>query len=82
MHDRFFGKYRTKKWHNPDLNQVITRANSFGVHGMLVIGRNLKEAENALSFAMTKANVYCSIGLHPISSADIFQYTAITKKNF
>lgn len=68
--EKFYGRYH-KKYHEPDINQVIERAQSLGVCSMICTGSSLKISEDTLTFCNTygpDSSIFCTAGVHPLSS--------------
>ncbi|OMH78443.1 putative deoxyribonuclease TATDN1 [Zancudomyces culisetae] len=59
------GIYNGKKRHVEDIDQVIQRAKSTGVTGLIITGGTLKESEEALQLAQKYDGAYCTVGCHP-----------------
>jgi TatD DNase family protein len=55
---------------SPDLEEVITRANSAGVDRIVTIADSLDEGDMCLQIAEKYGQVFCTIGVHPHNAKD------------
>ena len=53
------------KQFDSDRDEVIARANSFGVEKIINIGAGLGSSQRSVALAEKYDNIFCSIGLHP-----------------
>jgi len=65
-----------------DLGDVISRAQSFGVEQMLLVGIDPHDSQKALEVSSLKDGFYASIGIHPqeaneYSSSDVFNLSEL-----
>ncbi|KAJ1962183.1 hypothetical protein GGI12_002793 [Dipsacomyces acuminosporus] len=67
----FRGMYRGKQAHEDDMAQIIQRARSAGVVGMMVTGGNLEESKNAIGISRQYEGLYATVGCHPTRSSEI-----------
>ena len=64
--DKFKGKYyNNKKYHQPDLDAVIERANQYGVDKMLVVGGYIEDTEECVEIIEGRENWWTTVGVHP-----------------
>lgn len=79
-HATFHG-YRSRMWpaHKEDVEDVLLRANDFGVKKFLISACNLKDAIKACELSKQSDNYYATIGIHPTSAKDPYKVT--DKKN-
>lgn len=59
------GLYHSKRSHPPDLEHVISRAESVGVTHFLLAGGNLEDSAKALQVSQSNPNLYATVGVHP-----------------
>lgn len=48
-----------------DIPEVLSRAKSAGVEGMVCIGTSAIDSQNAVNFVLDKPNCFATVGLHP-----------------
>lgn len=63
--DKFKGKYFGKKYHKPDLDDVISRADEFGVDKLLVVGGYIEDTEECVEIIGDRKNWWTTVGVHP-----------------
>ncbi|KAL8935634.1 MAG: hypothetical protein Q9216_005327 [Gyalolechia sp. 2 TL-2023] len=68
-----FYNHRKEPSHSRDLDQVLTRASSVGVHKFMVTGSDLEQSLQAIELAKQyQGQCYATVGVHPCS-ADAFE---------
>ncbi|CCH42027.1 putative deoxyribonuclease [Wickerhamomyces ciferrii] len=68
----FHGEYNGKPAHPSDIEDVILRAKTFNVRGMLLTGSSLEESRTTLNIANSYPNyLYSTVGVHPCSVNEI-----------
>lgn len=73
LDDMYHGNYHGKHIHENDVEDVITRARSLGVHSMIFTGSNIEESKKTLTLCNTISNnkgLYCTVGIHPCNSME------------
>lgn len=70
MTDKMFhGIYKGKKYHSPDIEAILSRCSTVGVHGLLLTGGNVKESKACIEFSgqFSSPSTLCfsSVGCHP-----------------
>lgn len=70
--DRFKGKYHHKQSHEADFDQVIARANEFGVKKFLFAAGYIQDAVESYSLALRDENFYATVGIHPCRALEPF----------
>lgn len=63
--DMYKGHYNGRSVHNPDLDQVMSRAESAGVVRTVVTAGTLAQSREALRLARTRPYLYSTVGVHP-----------------
>ena len=81
----FRGVYRGKQKHRDDLLDILSRAKTAGVKGMLVTAGNLEEAETAVKFckefSTDDLKLKCTVGVHPTRCLDFYKAKASHEHN-
>lgn len=63
--EKFQGRYHEKKYHEDDTDDVIARAQSFGVEKMLFASGCLEDTEASYALSLKSENFYTTCGVHP-----------------
>ena len=67
------GKYRGKKFHDADFDQVIARGNQYGVKKYLITATELFDAKDCLRLSLGSDDFYATIGVHPTRAQKPFK---------
>jgi len=63
--EKFQGVYNGKKYHEDDTDEVIERANEYGVNKMLFTSGSLEDLHLSYKLSQKSDNFYTTIGIHP-----------------
>ncbi len=69
------------KVYNPDIAQVIERANAESVSKIMIVGVDIKTATNAVEIASEYKNIYTSVGIHPHDAKNCSEEDLASLKN-
>jgi TatD DNase family protein len=69
------------KIYNPDIAQVIDRANAESVNKIMIVGVDIKTATNAVKIASEYENIYTSVGIHPHDAKNCSEDDLASLKN-
>ncbi|PWN26913.1 hypothetical protein BDZ90DRAFT_221469 [Jaminaea rosea] len=70
------GKYQGKKYHEPDLDAVLSRARKANVVAQIVTSGSLSESRQSISLCSQpgKEDLYCTVGCHPTRSKEVAKH--------
>ena len=71
--ERFIGEYYGKQCHTADFDQVIQRANSFGVQKFLFAAGYIQDAKTSLELSQRSADFYATVGIHPCRAIEPYK---------
>ncbi len=63
-----------------DWDQMLARADTAGVRGMIVVGADSESSHKAVSIACQHPQIYCTVGIHPHDAADVDESSIDTLK--
>jgi len=61
----FQGIYNGKQKHEPDFEQMMTRAAEHGIEKVIGVSGSLSDSEHSISVAKQFPNVFATVGVHP-----------------
>jgi TatD DNase family protein len=67
----FSGVYHGRRSHAPDLDVVLARALDAGVVRTMVTAGTLAQSIDALALARTRADLFCTVGVHPTRGGEM-----------
>lgn len=59
----------------PDWQQMLERAETAGVKGMIVIGANAISSQQAVEIAVKNPSIFCAVGIHPHDAEGVDEKT-------
>lgn len=68
------GEYHGTKYHEPDLDAVLSRAWQSGVQKIIITAGTLEESRRALELAKTDERLFCTVGVHPTRCREFEAY--------
>ena len=71
--DRFKGKYYGKDCHPADFEQLIKRANLFGVKKFLFAAGFIEDAKESYHLSLKSEDFYATVGIHPCRALEPFK---------
>lgn len=70
---RYKGEYNGSKKHDPDLQTVLSRADSAGVVRTVVTAGTLRQSREALQLCQSDPRLFCTVGVHPTRAREMLQ---------
>ncbi|NJD37281.1 MAG: YchF/TatD family DNA exonuclease [Geobacter sp.] len=61
----------------PDWDQMLERAETAGVKGMVVVGADAASSQQAVAMAASHPTIFCTVGIHPHDAAGVTEATFI-----
>ena len=71
--ERFKGEYYGKQAHPNDFDQVISRANKYGVCKFLFAAGYIEDANISYDLSLQSSDYYATIGIHPCRANEPFK---------
>lgn len=70
--DMFKGVYNGRRWHAPDVQQVLSRAEDAGLARILVTAGSLSMSREVLSLVKNNPSLFCTVGVHPTRAGQMY----------